>query len=127
MTSLDHCVRHTFQNCCVPARMNGGHCYVLYERELFHGQSFVKILSLNIFPDIFVADRSSILFGGTKVHSGGMIVLVINNIHLVVPKVLLILFLEFCLPSLKNNNFIISFFHKFFFNFISRFFFQIFV
>ena len=74
------------------AGMDCGHGEVFNERELFHGESFVQILSLNILFDFLVVNWSSVIFGGTEVHSGSMIILVVNNVHFIKSEVILVFF-----------------------------------
>ena len=74
------------------AGMDCGHGEVFNERELFHGESFVQILSLNILLDFLVVDWSSVIFCGTEVHSGSMIILVVNNVHFIKSEVILVFF-----------------------------------
>ena len=129
MTSLNHSIRHTLQNCGVSAGVNGWHDYILHKGEFLHCQGLIKIFSLYILSDGIIAHRSTIFFGCTEKHSWSMVVFIIYDIHFVVTEVLFIFLLELSLASFKDYYIVILLlFYNLFFNFFLNFFLlQIFV
>lgn len=116
MSRFNHRVGHALQHCCVSARVNCGHGHVVDVGELLHCECFVKVLSLNIFPNSFVHDRSPVFFGGTEKHAGSVVVLIVYNVHLIVSEVILIFLLHLVFSPLKHNNLVLSFVHHFLVN-----------
>jgi hypothetical protein len=125
VTGLDHRVAHALEDGGVPAGVHGGHGDVFEEGELLHGEGLVKILPLDVFPDGLVVDRRAIVFSGRKVHPGSMIVLVIDDVHLVAAEVLLVLLLNLSLAALQHDDIILTLNDGFFFNFEERLFLEI--
>lgn len=113
VTSLHHCVRHTFKNSRMTTWMHCRHHNIFKEGEFFHCQSLVEILTLNVFSDIFIGNRLSFICSSTEVHSGSMIVLVIDNVHFIVSEVILVLFFLLRLISFQNDNLIFPFLYQF--------------
>ena len=111
---LDHRVGHALEDCSMAAGVDCGHSQVFLEGEFFHSQSFVKIFSLNVLSDSLVADWSSVFLGCAEKHPGSVVVLVVNNVHFVVPEVFFVLFEVLGLPSLQHDDFIFALFHWFF-------------
>lgn len=58
-----------------------GHRNSLDEWEWVDREGLVKILLLDVLFNIFVADGLTIDVGGAEVHSGGVVVLIINDVH----------------------------------------------
>jgi hypothetical protein len=88
--------------------MNCRHCDPLKEWEFLHGQSFIKVLALNIEANVIVGDGSTVVFGGAEIHAGCVVVLIINDVHLVVPIIFNIVLLLLEIPTLKHHNFFIA-------------------
>lgn len=87
--------------------VDGRHCHILEEREFLHGEGFIQVLSLYIFPDSIVGDGSAVFFGGAEEHSGSMVILIIDDIHFVVTEVVLVFFLKFNISSLQHDYILI--------------------
>ena len=107
---LDHGVRHALQDGCVAAGVHCGHGEVLDEGEFFNRQGLVQILPLDVLTDGVVADRIPVVFGGAEVHPGSVVVLVIDDVHVVVPEVLLVLFLQLGLSALQDDDLVLALF-----------------
>ena len=100
MSRFNHRVRHSLEHCCMAARMDGRHGDILEEGELLHGQSLIEVFALNVKADVVVGDGSAAVFCCTEVHSGGVVVLIVNNVHLVVAVVFNIVLLLLEVPAL---------------------------
>lgn len=111
MSRFNHRVRHSLQHRCVTARMNRRHCHPLKEWEFLHCQSFIKILALNIETNVIVGDRSTVVFGGTEIHARRVVVLIVNDVHLVVPIIFNIVLLLLEIPTLKHHDLFITLLH----------------
>lgn len=114
---LHHGVRHALQDGCVAAGVHCGHGKVLDEGEFLDRQGFVQVLALNVFADGVIADGGSVVFDGAEVHPGSVVVLVIDDVHVVVSEILLVLFLELGLASLKDDDLVLALFHELLFDF----------
>lgn len=122
---LHHRVGHALQDGCVAAGVHCGHGEVLDEGEFLDSEGLVQILPLDVFTDGIVADRVAVVFDGAEVHPGSMVVLVIDDVHIVVPEIILILFLELGLPSLEDDDLVLALFHEFLFDFGGGFFLEV--
>lgn len=111
MSRFYHRVRHSLQHRRVTARMNRWHCHPLKEWEFLHCQSFIKILALNIEANVIVGDGSTVVFGGTEIHARRVVVLIVNDVHLVVPIIFNIVLLLLEIPTLKHHDLFITLLH----------------
>lgn len=86
-------VSHSFQNVGVLTGMHSGHHSVVHERELFYCKRLVQILLLDVLLDVLIADWLPVEVSGTEKHPGRVVVLVVDDVHGVVPEVFLFGFL----------------------------------
>ena len=101
------------------AWMNSWHDESINEWEVFHGKGFIQIFFLDVLLDLLIADWLSIDVSGAEKHSWSMIVLIVNNVHSVVPEVLLLDFLLLHLSRVENN-YLFTFFTTFEFLFLAN-------
>lgn len=87
---FSHGIRHSLQHVGVLAGVHCGHAGVLDEREFLYCQGLVQVLLLNVLLDVLVADWVHFVVQGTEEHSRGVVVLIVDNIHSVVPDILLL-------------------------------------
>lgn len=88
--------------------MHSGHHNSLQEGECLHREGFVEVFALDVEADFGVADGYSVL-GGTEEHSWSVVVLVINDVHLVVSVILLFLLYISNASALQHHNLVIAF------------------
>ena len=91
---LPHRVWHAFEHIGVFARMHSGHRYVFEEGERLNGECFVEVLFLYVLFDELIVNWFAVDVCRTEKHSGGEVILVIDDVHCVEPD---ILFFEFFL------------------------------
>lgn len=108
MSALRHGIGHGLEDCRVPAGMHSGHHNSLQKGELLHGECFVEVFALDVEADVVVVDGISIL-GGTEKHSWSVVVLIIDDVHLVATIVLLFLLLLSKASALQHHNLVIAF------------------
>jgi len=78
--------------------------------------------------NVFIFNGFAFVGGCAEKHSGSVVVLIVHNVHLIVPEVFFVLLLNFVVTTLQHYDLILAFIHMLFFNFGLRgFFFDIFV
>jgi hypothetical protein len=80
--------------------MDCWHSDVVEEGEFLHCERLVEVLALDVLPDVLVGDGLTVLIGCAEEHTGSVVVLIVHDIHFVVPEVFFILFLNLSLSSL---------------------------
>lgn len=90
---LPHGVGHSFQDIGVLAGVDCGHHGVVHEGELLYCECLVQVLLLDVLLDVLIADGLPVEVGGAEEHPGRVVVLVVNDVHGVVPEVFLLGFL----------------------------------
>ena len=103
------------------AGVNCWHCNAsLHERECLHCQRFIQVLSSDVVSDVLRRNWSSILFTCTKVHPRSMIPFIINDVHIVITKIIYIFRLLFILWGLEDVEFqfLVTFFLFYHFRFL---------
>lgn len=88
LSILSHGIWHTFEHISMLARMDGCHWDVFQEGEGLNGEGLIKILFLDILFNELIVNGFSINISGTEEHSGGEVVLIIDDVHIVEPNVL---------------------------------------
>lgn len=90
LPALAHGIRHGLEHVGVLAGVHRRHADVLHVLEFLDGEGLVQVLLLDVLPDVLVADGQALEVGGAEVHSGRVVVLVVDDVHGVVPNVLLL-------------------------------------